>query len=147
MDLDSIECVSSSDGLDEDEIHQHHHTILPHPHPNLHQHHPEFSSSKSRTNGANNTTIAGPNAITPATSVHELLECPVCTNSMYPPIHQVYSLSLPLPLRWFVNCYFESFLILAFIHILFSSEFGALFRYWYFVARHLFDDLMGLRWV
>jgi E3 ubiquitin-protein ligase SIAH1 len=22
-------------------------------------------------------------------SVHELLECPVCTNSMYPPIHQV----------------------------------------------------------
>ncbi|XP_072062742.1 protein tesmin/TSO1-like CXC 2 isoform X6 [Arachis hypogaea] len=26
--------------------------------------------------------------IPPATSVHELLECPVCTNSMYPPIHQ-----------------------------------------------------------
>ncbi|KAL3692597.1 hypothetical protein R1sor_006248 [Riccia sorocarpa] len=25
---------------------------------------------------------------TPASSVHELLECPVCTNSMYPPIHQ-----------------------------------------------------------
>lgn len=23
------------------------------------------------------------------TSVHDLLECPVCTNSMYPPIHQV----------------------------------------------------------
>lgn len=23
------------------------------------------------------------------TSVHELLECPVCTSSMYPPIHQV----------------------------------------------------------
>jgi hypothetical protein len=22
-------------------------------------------------------------------SVHELLECPVCINSMYPPIHQV----------------------------------------------------------
>lgn len=22
-------------------------------------------------------------------SVHELLECPVCANSMYPPIHQV----------------------------------------------------------
>lgn len=26
--------------------------------------------------------------ITAASSVHELLECPVCTNSMYPPIHQ-----------------------------------------------------------
>ena len=24
------------------------------------------------------------------TSVHELLECPVCTSSMYPPIHQVF---------------------------------------------------------
>jgi E3 ubiquitin-protein ligase SIAH1 len=24
----------------------------------------------------------------PTSSVHELLECPVCTNSMYPPIHQ-----------------------------------------------------------
>jgi hypothetical protein len=33
----------------------------------------------------------------PTSSVHELLECPVCTNSMYPPIHQVsffYHLSL-----------------------------------------------------
>ncbi|OIW04588.1 hypothetical protein TanjilG_18065 [Lupinus angustifolius] len=26
-----------------------------------------------------------------ATSVHELLECPVCTNSMYPPIHQCHN--------------------------------------------------------
>lgn len=25
-----------------------------------------------------------------STSVRELLECPVCLNSMYPPIHQVY---------------------------------------------------------
>ena len=27
--------------------------------------------------------------LAPTSSVHELLECPVCTNSMYPPIHQV----------------------------------------------------------
>jgi hypothetical protein len=27
--------------------------------------------------------------VPPGSSVHELLECPVCTNSMYPPIHQV----------------------------------------------------------
>eukprot|EP00249_Psilotum_nudum_P025685 c30466_g1_i1 orf=1-270(-) len=26
--------------------------------------------------------------LTTSSSVHELLECPVCTNSMYPPIHQ-----------------------------------------------------------
>lgn len=78
MDLDNIECVSSSDGIDEDEIRRH--GIHPHPH-----HHSEFSSSKPR-NGATNM---GPTAIAPATSVHELLECPVCTNSMYPPIHQV----------------------------------------------------------
>ncbi|KAJ1429481.1 putative E3 ubiquitin-protein ligase [Sesbania bispinosa] len=37
----------------------------------------QFSSTtKLRSNGPT------------ATSVHELLECPVCTNSMYPPIHQ-----------------------------------------------------------
>ncbi len=29
-------------------------------------------------------------------SVHELLECPVCTNSMYPPIHQVPNLLISL---------------------------------------------------
>jgi hypothetical protein len=28
--------------------------------------------------------------------VHELLECPVCTNSMFPPIHQVWAPSLRL---------------------------------------------------
>lgn len=28
-------------------------------------------------------------SITSTSAVHELLECPVCTNSMYPPIHQV----------------------------------------------------------
>ncbi|BAF11753.1 Os03g0297700, partial [Oryza sativa Japonica Group] len=32
---------------------------------------------------------SGP-VVPPAASVHELLECPVCTNSMYPPIHQVF---------------------------------------------------------
>nr|ACJ84732.1 unknown [Medicago truncatula] len=79
MELDSIECVSSSDGMDEDEIHSHHH------------HHSEFSSTKARNGGANINNILGPTAIAPATSVHELLECPVCTNSMYPPIHQCHN--------------------------------------------------------
>nr|DAD36251.1 TPA_asm: hypothetical protein HUJ06_006891 [Nelumbo nucifera] len=74
MELDSIECVSSSDGIDEEEIHHHQFSSKPH----------------------NNVV---PSAISPATSVHELLECPVCTNSMYPPIHQacvLYSLFLSL---------------------------------------------------
>lgn len=84
MDLDSIECVSSSDGLDEDEIHLHH-TLHPYSHSH---HHPELSATKPR-NGSNNSGITVPTATAPATSVHELLECPVCTNSMYPPIHQV----------------------------------------------------------
>lgn len=60
--MDSIECVSSSmDGVDDEEIHASHQ----YPKPN------------------NNVGIV-------PTSVHELLECPVCTNSMYPPIHQVH---------------------------------------------------------
>lgn len=61
MELNNIECIS--DITDEDEIHR----LL----------HPQFASSKPQ--------------IHPTTSVHELLECPVCTNSMYPPIHQVCS--------------------------------------------------------
>ncbi|XP_049398411.1 E3 ubiquitin-protein ligase SINAT5 [Solanum stenotomum] len=90
MEFDSIECVSSSDGIEEDEI------------PQLHPHiiRSQFSSSKTTThkNNINNngSTILcdgnnGGIAIHPATSVHELLECPVCTNSMYPPIHQCHN--------------------------------------------------------
>ena len=106
MDMDNIECVSVSD-LDEDEIHHHqqqhphqHHGLHPHPH-----HHSDFSSSKPRNgNNVNGVNIVGPTAITPATSVHELLECPVCTNSMYPPIHQV-SCLLCVLLFLFRNCF------------------------------------------
>ncbi|KAG6492161.1 hypothetical protein ZIOFF_047111 [Zingiber officinale] len=67
MDSESIECVSSIDGMDQEE------TSVQHLH-------------SSKTHGV---AAPLPSAITPATSVHELLECPVCTNSMYPPIHQV----------------------------------------------------------
>jgi len=41
--------------------------------------HPHQFSSISKLHNNGPTT----------TSVHDLLECPVCTNSMYPPIHQV----------------------------------------------------------
>ncbi|KAH7846230.1 hypothetical protein Vadar_011517 [Vaccinium darrowii] len=61
MEFDNIECISSSDGVEDEEI------------SSLTNHHPHQFSSK----------------IAPATSVHELLACPVCTNSMYPPIHQL----------------------------------------------------------
>ncbi|XP_010483569.1 PREDICTED: E3 ubiquitin-protein ligase SINAT4-like, partial [Camelina sativa] len=37
------------------------------------------------------TNIVGPTATAPATSIYELLECPVCTYSMYPPIHQCHT--------------------------------------------------------
>jgi len=30
-----------------------------------------------------------------ASNVRELLECPVCLNAMYPPIHQVYLFNIP----------------------------------------------------
>jgi len=66
--------------MDEDEIHTNHH-------------HSEFSSTKPRNGTTNNVNSVGSAALPPATSVHELLECPVCTNSMYPPIHQVSSFS------------------------------------------------------
>jgi E3 ubiquitin-protein ligase SIAH1 len=46
-------------------------------------HHNQFSSISKVHNEAPITT-----------SVHDLLECPVCTNSMYPPIHQVCFLNL-----------------------------------------------------
>ncbi|KAJ7959351.1 E3 ubiquitin-protein ligase [Quillaja saponaria] len=85
MDLDSIECVSTSDGMDEDEIQQHH-TLYTHPRQNS-----DFSSAKPRNVSNINNNIAGPTVIAPTTSVHELLECPVCTNSMYPPIHQCHN--------------------------------------------------------
>lgn len=73
MDLDNIECVSSCtdlDGVEDAEIHG-----GPKPPPSN-------------------------RGLRPATSVHELLECPVCTNSMYPPIHQVFFLSFPFNLLY-----------------------------------------------
>ncbi|PKI64170.1 hypothetical protein CRG98_015445, partial [Punica granatum] len=103
MELDSIECVSTVDGggVDDDhEIHNLHHGSLHnhHPHHPLSHHSPQFSASKPpnpiAAAGANvspASNIVGPTAIAPATSVHELLECPVCTNSMYPPIHQCHN--------------------------------------------------------
>lgn len=43
----------------------------------------------------------GKPVISPTSGVHELLECPVCTNSMYPPIHQVSFLS-PIQFRFYL---------------------------------------------
>ncbi|KAG5579358.1 hypothetical protein H5410_049985, partial [Solanum commersonii] len=71
MESDSIECISSLDGIDVNEI----------------VHSQLFSSSKTPHNNNNKNN----NSVRPATSVHELLECPVCTNSMYPPIHQCHN--------------------------------------------------------
>ena len=80
MELDNIECISSSDGMDDDEGAAHQH-----PHPFLKLHH---GGSGNACGGVGGGGVPAP-VISPVTSVHELLECPVCTNSMYPPIHQV----------------------------------------------------------
>ncbi|XP_050153798.1 E3 ubiquitin-protein ligase SINAT3-like isoform X3 [Malus sylvestris] len=69
MESDIIESFASLDLIDDDEIHSR----------PIHQF---VSVPKAHSNTGSN--IPG------TTSVHELLECPVCTNSMYPPIHQVF---------------------------------------------------------
>ncbi|CAK9146556.1 unnamed protein product [Ilex paraguariensis] len=73
MDLDNIECVSSTDGMEDEEINSNH----------PHTYHHQYPSKLH-----NNHIL--PTGIVP-TGVHELLECPVCTNSMYPPIHQCHN--------------------------------------------------------
>ncbi|CAL9061663.1 unnamed protein product [Musa banksii] len=79
MESDNIECISVSDGMvDDDEV-------APVPHPFLKPH------------GDGSGTVIGcaggfpAPVISPVTRVHQLLECPVCTNSMYPPIHQCHN--------------------------------------------------------
>ncbi|KAJ6679831.1 E3 UBIQUITIN-PROTEIN LIGASE, partial [Salix purpurea] len=79
MELDSIECVSSLDLTDEDGIHRHLH------------HFPSVSKPHTTTTTTTNTNTNTVASAFHTTSVHELLECPVCTNSMHPPIHQCHN--------------------------------------------------------
>ncbi|CAA0813016.1 E3 ubiquitin-protein ligase SINAT3 [Striga hermonthica] len=70
IDIENVECVSSSDGIEDEEIRR------------------AVSSNPNQYSSKRHNIISsglGP------TSVHELLECPVCTNSMYPPIHQCHN--------------------------------------------------------
>jgi hypothetical protein len=90
--IESIECVSSSDGMEDDDAMS---SNLPLPRPFLKA--SAAAAIAAASIGVVPASGAGAGAgggiggtlIPPATSVHELLECPVCTNSMYPPIHQV----------------------------------------------------------
>ncbi|KAL3630702.1 E3 ubiquitin-protein ligase sinat3 [Castilleja foliolosa] len=70
INIGNVECVSSSNGIEYEEIQS---SVSSKP--------LQFSSKR------HNIIQSG---IGP-TSVHELLECPVCTNSMYPPIHQCHN--------------------------------------------------------
>lgn len=77
MESDNIECISVSDGMvDNDEV-----AHVPHPFLKPH--------------GDGSVTVIGcagdlpAPVISPVTGVHQLLEFPVCTNSLCPPIHQV----------------------------------------------------------
>lgn len=67
-------------------------------------------SKATLTTTAIGRKAAGGAAAPPHSNVHELLECPVCTNSMYPPIHQVLLWSLFLsPFCFFLFvCFFLS---------------------------------------
>ncbi|OEL30347.1 E3 ubiquitin-protein ligase SINAT5 [Dichanthelium oligosanthes] len=111
MELDSIECVSYSDGMeDDDDAAAVTSSQLPRPFLKS-----ASSAGSAAAAAAINVVVvsdragaaggpggagAGPLVISPATGVHELLECPVCTNSMYPPIHQVRTPVCPAPIRF-----------------------------------------------
>jgi E3 ubiquitin-protein ligase SIAH1 len=54
----------------------------------------DVASSKSENNitpTKGSVVLGGKHGVYSNNGVHELLECPVCTNLMYPPIHQVCS--------------------------------------------------------
>lgn len=53
----------------------------------------DMAMAKSETVGALNKPtpgLGGKHGLYSTNGVHELLECPVCTSLMYPPIHQVH---------------------------------------------------------
>ncbi|CAM0880567.1 unnamed protein product [Alopecurus aequalis] len=82
MDVDSVECLSLPDSaMDADDVGM----AALHPHGAL-------LAASSRAAAYPNPKGGGGGGaggmVAPGSSVHELLECPVCTNSMYPPIHQ-----------------------------------------------------------
>lgn len=79
IDIDIIENLSLLDDYEEHDRHQ-----LPTKPPN------NISSNNNNPNNNNNNSNNG-TILPAASSVHELLECPVCTNSMYPPIHQCHN--------------------------------------------------------
>jgi hypothetical protein len=113
MDVDSVECLSLPDAsmdVDDGDSRHHHHL-------GLSLHHPAHVAAaagrafpKANASGIGAAVGAGAGVAgggPPATSVHELLECPVCTNSMFPPIHQV---GAPAP-----SPFLASFWILPFV--------------------------------
>ncbi|MQL80826.1 hypothetical protein Taro_013280 [Colocasia esculenta] len=77
--MGSLKCVSSPDGMEKDSAA-----------PGVHPHHAFTKSSHAGNAGGNGNNGNGVALLgmSPAASVHDLLECPVCTNSMYPPIYQ-----------------------------------------------------------
>ncbi|KAM0825785.1 hypothetical protein ACQ4PT_069322 [Festuca glaucescens] len=79
MDVDSVECLSLPDAAMDaaDDVG----LATLHPHLAASSRAAPFPNPKGGGGGAGGM-------VAPGSSVHELLECPVCTNSMYPPIHQ-----------------------------------------------------------
>ena len=68
----------------------------------------DIATSKSENNIIpikGTVSLSGKQGVYSNNGVHELLECPVCTNLMYPPIHQVRS-----QLSWIFLLYSGCFL-------------------------------------
>ncbi|KAM0862834.1 hypothetical protein ACQ4PT_044989 [Festuca glaucescens] len=82
MDVDSVECMSLPDAAMDvaDDVG----LATLHPHLAASSRAAAFPNPKGGGGGGG----AG-GMVAPGSSVRELLECPVCTNSMYPPIYQV----------------------------------------------------------
>jgi hypothetical protein len=105
MELDSIECVSYSDSMDDDDDSVPSASVQI-PRPFLKS---ASSVSPAAAAAAAVSLVAAPNRadanagggvgplVPPATGVHELLECPVCTNSVYPPIRSALDSFLAFP--------------------------------------------------
>ena len=49
----------------------------------------DIGTAKAVDNSTTTKVLGGKQGVYSNNGVHELLECPVCTNLMYPPIHQV----------------------------------------------------------
>lgn len=64
----------------------------------------KYEAKSSSTFTKSSAGLNGKNGISSKNSVYDLLECPVCKNLMYPPIHQVQCLQFLFLFPIFLVC-------------------------------------------